>query len=79
MKNLYSGSYVLLLFLISFIFSCESDMSDMGDATSDGIGEYASLHGVAKNSSGGEGPSGNINVQPGQITVGEWWDLVNKN
>jgi hypothetical protein len=77
MKNLFSKNYLLLLFLISFIFSCESDMVDMGDATSDGSAEYASLHGGAKNPSGGEGPGGNINIQPGQITAGEWKDLDN--
>lgn len=77
MKNLYLGSYVFLLFLITFLFSCETDMVDIGDATLDSSGEYASLHGGAKNSSGGEGPGGNSNIQPGQITAGEWKDLEN--
>ncbi|WP_373522958.1 VWA domain-containing protein [Aquiflexum sp.] len=75
MKNPFLGSYVLLLFLISFLFSCESDMMDIGDATSDGSGEYASFHGGMENSSGGEGSGGNSNIQPGQITAGEWKDL----
>jgi len=67
-----------LLFIVLFCLSCIKGGEDGGEARhhySSGLSRDGSSGGSSSGS--GENGSGNVNIQPGMLTAGEWNDLDN--
>jgi hypothetical protein len=65
MKYYYLKRYAVLVLLSFLILSCETDMAGLDSGLR--TGDFASLNPT----------HGNGNIEPGQITAGEWNDLEN--